>query len=1208
MLSENIERLLKQRYYRDDNETWEGLVNRVVSYVCSEDKELEPTAYQDILERVWLPNSPCLVNAGKRKNSGLMACQPGWVRVHTTNGFYSIKEIVENKINANLDTYWQESAVTNFSQNGTKEVIEVETEKGYRLYVTRDHLVYCIDKKHTSGKRLDGRIRGEWRYGGDLKIGDMLIMPAKESTFSVEYQRVGDHILDESLAEFVAYLQADGHLKKHTSGYTSETLVCEIIVDSPQAEEIFKKFFPRYNVIDHPSGVKRIRGYGNDYKYLLDICDYGTYSATIPEQIYKSPKQVIASYLRGWFDAEGHVSVTKTPKGYDYVKISMSTCSEEIARGVQFLLKALGIISAVYYIRDSRKTRADRWDVVISHKYDNRSFCDLIGFINPEKQNKLKIATKHISSKCRRKKEHFVIKSIISIGDHPVYDISTGNETYLSDGFVVHNCFVAGPGEDDLGIHVDTLKDIAQVAKHGGGCGFTGTFIRAKNKPVAGSTHGYSYGPCAYALRVSDYMDMMTQSGFRRMALMFTLKSDHEDLDEFISMKQTKDERLGYNFNQSIMATDKWMKAAISDPDSKEAKQFDKMVYNAWSNGEPGLLFHDTINRNTPYLEDINCSNPCQPGFATVLTKEGIRFFDDIDVGSEIWSSEGWSKVIQKWSTGTKPVYKYETTAGNFVGTGNHRVVTGGDKIEVSKADSIDILEGNAKLSTIDPQSVMDGLIIGDGSVHMRSGQKVYLTIGEKDYDYFDSEVSHLIVEPHAVKYDSAWKIHTTVQHDELDVTYNREIPERFFKGSHDTVCSFLRGLFSANGYVVGNRVGLKATSFVVIQQVQQMLSSVGIRSYYTTNKSHYIEFSNGTYLSKQSYDLNISTDRDVFYESIGFIQKYKTEKLKQSIEKSGTRKRLKTHDIVNVEYLGDYEVFDITVDNDSHTYWTGGVNVSNCGEQPLPEYGSCNLGSINIAHERFIKHGEFDYSELENVTRTITRFLDNVGTMNVFPNEKFRLWYENNRPIGIGIMGYADALLKLELKYGDRKALGFLHDIMSTIYKTAKDESEKLAILRGLPEKCKQYQRRNITLVSIAPTGSIAFIAECSHGIEPVFSPTYVRTDERGETYTFEHEHGNKSYFMSAINSDPNKVVTWKQHVKTQLVAQKECDSGVSKTINFPSTASVDDVRQAFIYAWKNGAKGLTVYRDKSRETQVLQVTEDEVNNQSCVNGICNL
>lgn len=94
----------------------------------------------------------------------------------------------------------------------------------------------------------------------------------------------------------------------------------------------------------------------------------------------------------------------------------------------------------------------------------------------------------------------------------------------------------------------------------------------------------------------------------------------------------------------------------------------------------------------------------------------------------------------------------------------------------------------------------------------------------------------------------------------------------------------------------------------------------------------------------------------------------------------------------------------------------------------------------------------------------------------------------------------------------------------------------------------------------------------------------------------------------MSAINNDPNKIVTWKQHVKAQLVAQKECDSGVSKTINFPSTASVDDVRQAFIYAWKNGAKGLTVYRDKSRETQVLQATEDEVNNQSCVNGVCNL
>jgi ribonucleoside-diphosphate reductase alpha chain len=452
-------------------------------------------------------------------------------------------------------------------------------------------------------------------------------------------------------------------------------------------------------------------------------------------------------------------------------------------------------------------------------------------------------------------------------------------------------CFVAGPGEDDLTVHLETLKDIAQVAKFGGGCGFTGTFIRPKNSPVAGSTHGYSYGPNAYALRISDYMDMLTQAGFRSMALMYCLRSDHKDLDEFIDLKQNVGERLAYNFNQSIMATDDWMAKATNCQKTKEKQQFERLVYNAWNNGEPGLLFHTTINTNTPYQDPIETPNPC--------------------------------------------------------------------------------------------------------------------------------------------------------------------------------------------------------------------------------------------------------------------------------------------------------------------------------GEQLLPEYGSCNLGSINIAHNKFyskLADGDlwFDYSELKKVVKTITRFLDNVGIQNKFPNHNFERWYQEHRPIGIGLMGYADALLRLELKYGSKNALEFLSIVMQTIYNTAKEVSGELATERGLPIKNQHVNRRNITLVSIAPTGSIGFIADCSHGIEPIFSPVFNRTDERGETYLFEHADKDKPYFRSAINNDPNKVVAWKEHVDTQLATQLYCDSGVSKTVNFPTDATVEEVKEAFIYAWKGGAKGLTVYRDKSRQVQVL-VTEEEMD-QSCVNGVCDL
>ena len=450
--------------------------------------------------------------------------------------------------------------------------------------------------------------------------------------------------------------------------------------------------------------------------------------------------------------------------------------------------------------------------------------------------------------------------------------VNAGKETGLMA------CFVAGPTEDTLENHAETLMEIAQVGKAGGGCGFTGTFIRPENSPVAGSAHGFAYGPNNWAIQVNNYLDMITQGGFRRMALMYTLHSDHPDLDKFLDLKQNSESH-GARFNQSVMATDKWMKTATTDLNSKQHQQLKKISENAWNNGEPGLLFFDRINNDTPYKgvgETIHATNPC--------------------------------------------------------------------------------------------------------------------------------------------------------------------------------------------------------------------------------------------------------------------------------------------------------------------------------GEQPLPPYGSCNLGSINIAHDYFAyDDAYFDFDRLSRTVKEMTRFLDNVGSKNIFPSQKFQDWYNDFRPIGIGIMGFADLLLKLHLKYGSVQSQKLLKNIMSCIYSSAKAESEKLGIERGVPKKCKHVNRRNITMVSIAPTGSIAFIAGTTHGIEPVFSPSFTRTDERGEKYTFDHPQADKDYFSSTINEDKGKIPTWKEHIDIQAAAQSFCDSGVSKTINFEEGVTPDTIYDAFVYAWEQGLKGITVYRNNSRQVQVLNDNNSE-------------
>ena len=178
-------------------------------------------------------------------------------------------------------------------------------------------------------------------------------------------------------------------------------------------------------------------------------------------------------------------------------------------------------------------------------------------------------------------------------------------------------CFTVGPTQDTLEDGFATLGEIAQVAKKGGGCGFTGSILRPKNAPVAGSVHGYAYGPNRFAEMVSYAMDAITQSGFRKMALMYTLSAEHPDIEEFIGLKQSGNEAACYNFNQSVMAKDSFLNKAMIDPTSKEGKLFDKICKHAWANGEPGFLFEDTINSNNTYEHTdqyILTTNPCLTG------------------------------------------------------------------------------------------------------------------------------------------------------------------------------------------------------------------------------------------------------------------------------------------------------------------------------------------------------------------------------------------------------------------------------------------------------------------------------------------------------------------------------------------------------------------------------------------------------------------
>ena len=416
--------------------------------------------------------------------------------------------------------------------------------------------------------------------------------------------------------------------------------------------------------------------------------------------------------------------------------------------------------------------------------------------------------------------------------------------------------------------------------------------------------------------------------------------------------------------------------------------------------GEPGILNLWKIRKTDPGAEIIN---PCQPAWATLLTPNGITTMGDIQVGDTIWSGQRWTKVTRKVATGVKPVYAYRTTAGTFYGTENHRVVSNGVKVEARDADAIDIAPCAEAVidDRLSPHDIMDGLVIGDGTVHDASGGLVVLCVGEKDCDYFSSEVKGLFKQTRPGIKRYAHEVETSITRDELPCTYDRWVPRRYFDIRRSA--GFLRGLFSANGSVVANRINLKATSFKLIEAVQQMLSALGIASYYTTNKPTVVDFANGSYLCKQSYDLSIGTrdSRERFARHIGFLQEYKNEKLRKlqaSAQKPSRPKR--TFDVSVVEKVSEEEVYDITVDAAEHTYWTGGMCVSNCGEIPLHHREACCLSEVYPARFHPSRRGE--------VLRLITRYTLRQR-MRSLTDRTADLTRTNNMRIGVGLGGVCD-------------------------------------------------------------------------------------------------------------------------------------------------------------------------------------------------------
>ena len=352
---------------------------------------------------------------------------------------------------------------------------------------------------------------------------------------------------------------------------------------------------------------------------------------------------------------------------------------------------------------------------------------------------------------------------------------------------------------------------------------------------------------------------------------------------------------------------------------------------------------------------------------------------------------------------------------------------------------------------------------------------------------------------------------------------------------------------------------------------------------------------------------------------------------------------RLRAKDVFNEIVESAWEtgdpglVFIDRINRDNPTPLVGAIESTNpCGEQPLLPYESCVLGSINLSKVVKAVRGqgsgeeEIDWDMLKSLVHLGIRFLDNTIDVNKYPVTEIEKMHKGNRKVGLGVMGWADMLIRLGIRYDSQRAYKLARDVMSVIRDNARDASAELARQRGVfpnfegsvydtPEFSSNGGLRNATTTTIAPTGTLSLIADCSSGIEPLFAIAYKRLVLETELYEINPyfletarqrgfyspeliERVSKKGSLRGFKEIPNDVkrlfvtsheISPEAHIEVQAAFQEFTDNAVSKTINLKHRATRDDVAGAFLLAYEKGCKGITVFRYGSKPGTLAKLDE---------------
>ena len=1236
--------------------------------------------------------------------------------VNTANGTLYLSEICDcnnggwkkHHLEVGTDNGFKKSKES--YNNGIEKTLKIKTNNGFELCGTPNHKVKVFDNPRGRGGGLIWKKFEELKKDDKLyiKLGQHYGQKVKlETDIPIEHPNQKDcklpDVLTSEIAFWLGYLFGDGFVATSKKDYRVGMSVNNDSYLIKEIEKITRELFNVPMTKYHKEEDNSTTFVINNKKLKLFLIKNsfdkkGSSQCSIPIKIRQSSQDIVGAFLRGLFEADGSI-VHAYPALY--------TTSEKMAKEVGVLLRGLGIPNKISIKNNRTKSFGNKsvFLILVSSFIGLKRYIEKIGW-----NEKSRFAKLNLDKIDLKKEKNFPLQNYREIIDEVLEGITKQQTQHRPRGKGKH--FTASSPQ----LRRSLLRYLRKDRKFS-----VSSYFYYYNKYEDFRKYAPKLDFFDYSDEVVDIYESGAQltvdlavednhtylaNGFvthntRRGANMAILNVDHPDILDFIRAKEDTTEL--NNFNISVGVTEQFMNAVQQDakyelisPYSKKLVKeinardvFSLIVYMAYKNGEPGIVFLDRLDRfnPTPAIGKIEATNPCVTGDTLVLTENGYQRIENlvgkntkifVDLITENKNCIKLAKPAEIFFTAEKEVIELKTKKGLSIKvTPDHKIFTDSgwkSAAQISKENKIFAYNGNIDFnenkSDVELGEIL-GWLVGDGWLSEGKNCRVGFTFGSSDreiMEYLTSKINklyHLNSEIKPPKRDGN-VYHLSYHSPEFVKTFKKfgvksckadkkEVPSLVLFGNMSYAKGFIKGIFSSDGYVnfvedKSAEIRLTSKSRTLLEQTQllllkfNILSKIYNRSRPAKETFSYTTISGRVRIYKTDgilYELVISKKSVPKYlGQIGFLCSKNNEKIKLLKSKNYYSEDF-SDKIISIEKFGMEKVYDIR-NIETHSFIANGLVVHNCGEQPLLPNEACNLGSINLS--LMVKNGEIDWDLLKQTVYDSTIFLDNVIERSAFPLPEIGKMAKANRKIGLGVMGWADMLVQLGVSYNSEQALDIAKEIMEFIDYHSKLQSMKLAQEKGsfpnfkdsiyargklnrrstkldwdkLKQDIKSNGIRNATTTTIAPTGTISMIADTSSGIEPLFSLVYMKNVMDGEKLVYVNKYFEKiakdqNFYskrlmekisekgaLKNIKKVPDSIkkvfvtahdISPDWHIKMQAVFQKYVDNAVSKTINFPHDAEKDDIHAAYELAFQLGCKGVTVYRDGSREEQVLNI-----------------